>query len=63
MLTNNEFVLSHAMLRDMTRGSRTSTTTTEHKHETNIHVQAADPSAKAIVDALKPILFSLRHQR
>jgi hypothetical protein len=60
-LTPGEYVVSKPMIRDLT--SKKSNGATSHTtYEQNINVDVTNPTGKAILDALKPVLFGLRHQ-
>jgi hypothetical protein len=61
-LTPGEYVVSKPMIRDLTKANASSTPTSTVTHETNINVDVTNPTGKAIVDALNPILFGLRHK-
>ena len=62
-LTPGEYVVSKPMIRDLTsRKASAAAPTTHVTHEQNINVDVTNPTGKAILDALKPVLFGLRHQ-
>ena len=62
-LTPGEYVVSKPMIRDLTsRKAGAAAPTTHVTHEQNINVDVTNPTGKAILDALKPVLFGLRHQ-
>jgi TP901 family phage tail tape measure protein len=61
-LTPGEYVVSKPMIKSLTKQNANSTPANNVTHETNINVDVTNPTGRAILDALKPVLFSLRHQ-
>ena len=61
-LTPGEYVVSKPMINSLTNSKGNAATTHTVTHETNINVDVTNPTGKAIVDALNPVLFGLRHK-
>ena len=61
-LTPGEYVVSKPMINSLTGRNANAATTHNVTHETNINVDVSNPTGKAIVDALNPVLFGLRHK-
>jgi len=61
-LTPGEYVVSKPMINSLTGRNANAATTHSVTHETNINVDVTNPTGQAIVDALNPVLFGLRHK-
>jgi hypothetical protein len=61
-LTPGEYVVSKPMINSLTNSKGNAGTTHTVTHETNINVDVTNPTGQAIVDALNPVLFGLRHK-